>query len=92
LPTPPPLPVTSITINAATATSGTLADNTAGGSCNGAPCAYTLDTATGRATATLNSATTFGSAPVVLYESANNQIYIMGAQPTATPVMGALLR
>ncbi len=84
--------MTSVTINAATATTGTLADNTAGGSCNGAPCAYTLDTTTGRATATLTSATTFGGAPVVFYESANNQIYIMGAQPTMTPVMGALLQ
>jgi hypothetical protein len=91
-PVTPPLAVTSVTVNAATATTGTLADNTTGGSCNGAACAYALDTTTGRGTATLNSATTFGSAPVVFYESANNQIYIMGAVPTATPVMGALLQ
>jgi len=88
----PPLAVTSVSISATTATTGTFADNTAGGSCNGAPCGYTLDTTTGRATATLNSATTFGSAPVVFYESASNQIYIMGAVPTATPVVGALLQ
>ena len=86
------LPVTSVAIMPSSATAGTIADNAAGGSCNGAPCAYTLDTTTGRGTATLNSATTFGSAPVVFYESANDQIYIMGAQPTATPVLGALLQ
>jgi len=85
------LGVTSIAINSATATSGTIADHTAGGSCNGAPCAYTLDTSTGRGTAILNSATTFGDTNVVFYEAGGHQLYIMG-QTSASPVIGALLR
>lgn len=85
------LSVTSVTINAATATSGTLADNAVGGSCNGAPCAYTLDTTTGRGTALLNSATTFGDTNVAFYEAGGHQLYIMG-QTSATPVIGSLLQ
>jgi hypothetical protein len=85
------LGVTSVAINPATATSGTIADNTPGGSCNGAPCAYTLDTTSGRGTAILNSATTFGDTNLVFYEAGGHQLYIMG-QTSATPVIGSLLQ
>ena len=85
------LNTTSVAINAATTTSGTIADNRPGGSCNGAPCAYTLETTTGRGTATLTSATTFGDTSVVFYESAAQQLYIMD-QTAASPVIGALIQ
>jgi hypothetical protein len=52
---------------------------------------YTLDTATGRGTATMTSAKTFGDAQVVFYQSAVNQIYIMDAAST-TPAVGALIQ
>jgi len=83
--------VTSVSIAAMTATSGTIADNAAGGSCNGAPCAYTIDKTTGRGTATLNSATTFGDTQVVFYQSGRRQLYIMDAA-SPTPMVGALLQ
>jgi len=85
------LPVTSVAINATSATTGTIADNSAGGSCNGAPCAYTLDTTTGRGTATLNNANTFGDTSVVFYELGGNQLYIMDGT-SATPMAGGLLQ
>jgi hypothetical protein len=83
------LPVTSVAINAASATSGTITDNAAGGSATTMP--YTLDTTTGRGTATLNSAVTFGDTQVVFYESATQQLYIMDAAATS-PVIGALIQ
>jgi hypothetical protein len=85
------LNATSVAINAVTTTSGTLADISAGGSCNGAACAYALNNNIGRGTATLNSATTFGDSQVVFYELGGNQLYIMG-QTTAVPMIGALFK
>jgi len=49
------------------------------------------DATTGRATTTLNNATTFGDTQVVFYEAGGRQLYIMD-QTAATPVIGALIQ
>jgi hypothetical protein len=85
--------VTSVALAFKSSTSGTITDNTPGGSCT-APavaCAYTVDDTTGRGTATLNTATTFGDTSIVFYELDNTQLYFMD-QIAAAPVIGTLVR
>jgi len=67
--------------------SGTLTDNSAGGSTGPFTCCDALD----RGTATLNNASTFGDTQVIFYEAATDQIYVMGAT-SATPTIGALIQ
>jgi hypothetical protein len=83
------LNVTSVAISTASDTSGTITDNTAGGSQT--LMAYTLDTTSGRGTAVMTSATTFGDTNMAFYEAGSRTIYIMD-QTTAAPVIGALIQ
>jgi IPT/TIG domain len=82
------LPVTSVAIDAASAASGTLTDNANG---NTTVMPYARDAASGRGTALMSSATTFGDTQVAFYELSAQQLYFID-QTSATPVIGILIQ
>ena len=81
------LDVTSVALNVPPAASGSLADNSPGGSSGTFGCCDSLD----RGAATLDNVNTFGDTQVIFYEAQTNQIYFMGAS-SAAPAIGVLMR